>query len=123
MYEFRELCNLSEETKDGYFISSDMKKVWNVELNILSYFDYILCGDQVKNRKPHPETYLKVLAHFNMNPKNTLVLEDSLVGVEAAYKAGTICIMIPDLIAATPTQETQTFAIVETMHDVLKMMG
>ena len=42
MYEFRELCNLSEETKDGYFISSDMKKVWNVELNILSYFDYIL---------------------------------------------------------------------------------
>ena len=90
---------------------------------LISYFDYILCGDQVKNRKPHPETYLKVLAHFNMNPKNTLVLEDSLVGVEAAYKAGTICIMIPDLIAATPTQETQTFAIVETMHDVLKMMG
>lgn len=37
MYEFRELCNLNEETKDGYFISSDMKKVWNVELNILSY--------------------------------------------------------------------------------------
>ena len=47
---------------------------------LIDYFDYILCGDQVTKRKPHPETYLKVLDYFNINPKDTLVLEDSLVG-------------------------------------------
>lgn len=36
MYDFKELCDLNSETKDGYYISSNMKKVWNIELNILS---------------------------------------------------------------------------------------
>ena len=86
------------------------------------YFDYILCGDQVTKRKPHPETYLKVLDYFKVDSKQTLVLEDSLVGVEAAYRAGTMCIMIPDLIAPTKKQENQTIAIVKTMHEVISMI-
>ena len=90
---------------------------------LIDYFDYILCGDQVTKRKPHPETYLKVLDYFNINPKDTLVLEDSLVGVEAAYRAGTSCIMIPDLIAPTQKQIEQTIAIVKTMHEVIPMIG
>lgn len=90
---------------------------------LIDYFDYILCGDQVTKRKPHPETYLKVLDYFDIDPKETLVLEDSLVGVEAAYRAGTACIMIPDLIAPTQKQIDQTIAIVETMHEVIPMIG
>ena len=90
---------------------------------LIDYFDYILCGDQVTKRKPHPETYLKVLDYFNIDPKETLVLEDSLVGVEAAYRAGTACIMIPDLIAPTQKQSVQTIAIVKTMHEVIPMIG
>lgn len=90
---------------------------------LIDYFDYILCGDQVTKRKPHPETYLKVLDYFNIDPKETLVLEDSLVGVEAAYRAGTACIMIPDLIAPTQKQSEQTIAIVKTMHEVIPMIG
>ena len=90
---------------------------------LIDYFDYILCGDQVTKRKPHPETYLKVLDYFDIDPKETLVLEDSLVGVEAAYRAGTACIMIPDLIAPTQKQIEQTIAIVKTMHEVIPMIG
>ena len=89
---------------------------------LIDYFDYILCGDQVTKRKPHPETYLKVLDYFKVDSKQTLVLEDSLVGVEAAYRSGTMCIMIPDLIPPTNEQENQTIAIVKTMHEVISMI-
>ena len=90
---------------------------------LIDYFDYILCGDQVTKRKPDPETYLKVLDYFKMEASKALVLEDSLVGVEAAYRAGIPCIMIPDLIAPTQTQYDQTIAILKTMHEVVSMMG
>lgn len=89
---------------------------------LIDYFEYMLCGDQVTKRKPHPETYLKVLEHFNMDAKNALVLEDSLVGVEAAYRAGIPCVMVPDLIMPTKTQEDQAIAIVETLNEVISMI-
>ena len=89
---------------------------------LIDYFDYILCGDQGTKRKPHIDRYLKVLDYFKVDSKQTLVLEDSLVDVEAAYCAGTMCIMIPDLIAPTNEQENQTIAIVKTMHEVISMI-
>ena len=40
--------------------------------------------------------------------ENALVLEDSGVGVEAAYRAGIDCIQVPDIIAPTDVQKKQT---------------
>lgn len=90
-------------------------------LQLLSYFDYLLCGDEVTKRKPHPEIYQKVIQHFDISPSKTLVLEDSIVGVEAAYRAKANCIMVPDLIPATELQRQQTIAIVSSLHDVIHL--
>lgn len=90
-------------------------------LNLIQHFDYLLCGDEVTNRKPHPEIYNKVIQHFNIKPENALVLEDSIVGVEAAYRAHIPCIMIPDLIPAQDTQRKQAMAIVSSLHDVIDL--
>ena len=84
----------------------------NRALNLLrlsqleSYFDYILCGDEVTNSKPNPEIFLTVAANLNCAPSKCLVLEDSSLGILAAYHAGMMPIMIPDLLE--PNEEIQT---------------
>lgn len=34
-FELKEYCDLNEEVRCGYFVSQQMKKVWNIEMNIL----------------------------------------------------------------------------------------
>lgn len=91
-------------------------------LQLIDYFDYILCGDQVKKRKPHPEIYQTVLQHFDISPQYALVLEDSVVGVEAAYRAHIPCIMIPDLVSPSEKQEKEAIAIVSSLYDVIDLL-
>ena len=78
------------------------------KIGVYDRFDYVLCGDEVINRKPDPEIYLSVLKKMHTKPENALVLEDSVVGVEAAYRAGIDCIQVPDIIAPTDVQKKQT---------------
>ena len=77
-------------------------------VGVYDRFDYVLCGDEVINRKPNPEIYLSVLKQMDTDTRNALVLEDSVVGVEAAYRAGIDCIQVPDIIAPTDVQKKQT---------------
>ena len=66
---------------------------------IFERFASILCGDEVKKVKPDPEMYLKTAARLGVAPGNLLVLEDSRAGIAAAYAAGAIPVMVPDLLA------------------------
>lgn len=79
--------------------SSDRERM-NKQLekaSIRGYFDEIVCRDEVENTKPNPEIYLKVADKLNVNPKNCLVIEDSLAGVKAAYKANMKVLHVEDL--------------------------
>lgn len=78
------------------------------KIGVYDRFEYVLCGDEVTKRKPDPEIYLSVLHKMNTKAENAIVLEDSSVGVEAAYRAGIDCIQVPDLIAPTEIQKKQT---------------
>ena len=55
--------------------------------NLGAYFPVILDESFVDHGKPNPEIYLKVAAALNMDPKNCIVLEDSLSGVAAGKGA------------------------------------
>lgn len=92
------------------------------KLHLLDYFDYILCGNEVHLRKPNPEIYQKVLQYFHIMPQDALILEDSYVGVEAAYRANVPCIMIPDLAPACEKQRNETIAVVSSLLDVIDIL-
>lgn len=66
--------------------------------DIFSYFDYIITGDKVKNGKPSPDIFLLGAKTCGFNQNETLVVEDSSTGVEAALKGGFDVIMVPDLV-------------------------
>lgn len=64
------------------------------KLGIDKEFDVIVTGDQIENGKPNPETYVKVLGHLNINPKEAIVFEDAESGIKAAKAAGAWCIAV-----------------------------
>ena len=66
-------------------------------LELREMFDIVATRDDVENSKPDPEIYNLVMDELDSGPQETMVIEDSPAGVEAALNAGT------DVIAvATP---------------------
>lgn len=57
-----------------------------------TYFDEVVTGDEVRNRKPSPEIYETIGKRLNGKPENTLAIEDSFTGVLAAKRAGVRCV-------------------------------
>lgn len=91
-------------------------------LQLTQYFDYICCGDEVVERKPSPEAYLKVLAKMNTAPEDALVFEDSKVGVQAAWNARIPVIMVPDLMPPTEVQKRQAIKIIASLSEAVPII-
>ncbi len=51
-------------------------------------FDLILTHEDVKAPKPDPEGFLMAMKHFDAGSEDTVIFEDSDVGIEAARKTG-----------------------------------
>lgn len=57
-------------------------------LGLTDMFDLILTGESVKNGKPDPEIYILTMEQLGVTPEETLVFEDSEVGLKAAEDSG-----------------------------------
>ena len=62
----------------------------------VALFDVICTSDDVKNVKPDPELYEKVLSHFDIEPGEAIVFEDSANGSLAAIRANIPCVIVPN---------------------------
>lgn len=58
------------------------------KLGIAHLVDRVYSNQDVKNSKPNAEIYLQCMADAGVNPNETLILEDSKHGREAAVKSG-----------------------------------
>lgn len=79
--------------KTGLASSSDRTLVNRVlrALGIIQYFDIIVTGDEVANKKPFPDVYERVLEIAGISSGQAAAVEDSAAGVEAAKCAGIYC--------------------------------
>ncbi|HHF6615028.1 TPA: beta-phosphoglucomutase family hydrolase [Haemophilus influenzae] len=57
-------------------------------LAIAPYFNAIVSADDVKEHKPHPETFLRCAELIQANPSRCIVFEDADLGVQAGLNAG-----------------------------------
>jgi beta-phosphoglucomutase len=55
---------------------------------IRQYFKAVVNSSHITKGKPDPEIYLKAALLLNVDPKNCLVFEDAVVGINAAKAAG-----------------------------------
>ncbi|MFW3480248.1 HAD family hydrolase [Aerococcus urinaeequi] len=116
------LDTLAAKNIDCYVASSSNIETVEYLLDatgIRKYLKGVLGGDQVENAKPDPEIYLKVVADFNLDKEKTIVLEDSIHGVNAAYQAGLDVIMVPDLVAPDDETYDRVLAVVGRLGDAL----
>ncbi|MGB5821986.1 MAG: beta-phosphoglucomutase [Saonia sp.] len=66
------------------------------KVKLLAYFDAIVDGNEVTKAKPDPEVFLMAANQLDVLPKNCVVFEDALAGIEAANRAGMISVGIGD---------------------------
>lgn len=71
----------------------------------LARLDHVAAGDDVSNRKPDPEIYMVASDKLGVPRERCLVVEDSLIGLQAAVGAGMPCI-----ITTTPSTASQDFS-------------
>ncbi|ELV7528129.1 HAD-IA family hydrolase [Edwardsiella ictaluri] len=48
----------------------------------------LISGDDTKRTKPHPDPYLAMLQCLHVSPEQTIVIEDTDLGIKAATEAG-----------------------------------
>lgn len=65
-------------------------------IDMQRYFDIVITADDITNPKPHPETFLKCAELMDVDPKECVVFEDGILGMQAAEKAGMMVIDIND---------------------------
>ena len=86
---------------------------------IKDYFSHIITADDVERGKPDPEVFLRGAGKMNINPSKTMVFEDSINGVKAAYGAGMLPVMIPDKL--TPAEDIEDM-LYKKFDDFLKVI-
>ena len=67
--------------------SKNTKKILK-QIDLQAYFDTISDGTNIKKSKPDPKDFLKAAEMLGHAPKDCLVVEDAMAGIEAAFKGG-----------------------------------
>ncbi|MBU2948692.1 beta-phosphoglucomutase [Zobellia uliginosa] len=71
------------------------------KVNLLTYFDAIVDGNDVTKAKPDPEVFLIAAGKLATAPEKCLVFEDAVAGIQAANNAKMLSIGIghPDILS------------------------
>lgn len=91
------LATMTTQTQLDIY-SKKNKKMIN-QMDISQVFDFIITKDDVNNKKPNPEVYNKIMHHYNADPSECLIFEDSYTGVLASKNAGIEVINLYDKYA------------------------
>lgn len=87
------------------------------QIGLGDYFDAVSDGNHIVNSKPDPEVFLKAAEYLSEPPKDCLVVEDALAGIEAAVRGGFKSAGLGE--AALHEQVTYSM---ESVRDLLKLV-
>lgn len=73
-------------------------------IGIEHLLDYSVSGDEVDNPKPHPEVFKRSMEHLGYSADETVIFEDSTIGIEAAARTGSIVIVVDSSSGVTKEQ-------------------
>jgi len=91
---------LKQLKDDGYMVyvaSNAIRETVKLLLyhsGLMEYVDYFISNEDVKNSKPNSEIYLRCMTHSGVNPDETLIIEDSPRGIEAARNSKAHLLMV-----------------------------
>lgn len=85
-------------------------------------FEKLCSGRDVPAGKPAPDIYLLGAASLELNPEECLALEDAPAGIESAFRAGCLPVLIPDQDRADETTLPRLYAIADSLADVIGIL-
>lgn len=99
------------------FLASKGKKM---VLGTSADSSHIITANDVERGKPDPEVFLRGAGKLNINPSKTVVFEDSVNGVKAAYGAGMMPVMIPDKLTPAEDIEDMLYKKFDNFHEAVE---
>lgn len=88
------------------------------EAGLYDYFQVVMGGDQLKRSKPEPDIYLMTCEKMGIEPERVYAIEDSHNGIRAAYRAGMMPVMVPDILPATEEMQEMSVAVYDDLLQV-----
>ena len=76
-------------------IRTSVEYVLNM-LEVTEYFDEIIGNDEGFSPKPSPDIYVEAMRRLHVLPEDTIIVEDSPHGIEAAQKSGAFILKVKD---------------------------
>jgi HAD superfamily hydrolase (TIGR01509 family) len=89
---------------------------------LLGHFKAVATRYDVERGKPHPDVYLEAARRLDVAPERCIAFEDSNVGLTAAHAAGTMAIMVPDIVPPSPEVRAKCVKVVPDLHAALTLL-
>jgi len=93
---------LKKIKSDGYIIACatnsirSTAKLQLIRRGFFEYIDFFYSNQDVRNPKPNSEMYLKCMIDSQVNPNETVIVEDSHIGRKAALSSGAYLCAVED---------------------------
>jgi len=82
----------------------------------LEWFDAVITGDDVTEKKPDPRVYLVTAEKLGIAPERCIVFEDAPAGVASAKAAGMTCVAVTSSVDADRLADADL--VVDTLAEV-----
>ena len=92
------------------------------DLGLLDGFTALCSGKDVPRGKPAPDIYLHGAATLGIAPEDCLAIEDSPAGIEAAWRAGCMAVIVPDQDQPGEEVLSRSFAKADSLLDVMELL-
>lgn len=85
-------------------VASSSPRAWVIghlkRLELSSYFDFMVCMEDVPQVKPAPDLYLAALYGLGLSPHEVIAFEDSPNGITAARRAKIFTVGVPNAVSS-----------------------
>ncbi|WP_338884156.1 HAD-IA family hydrolase [Xenorhabdus sp. TH1] len=119
------IAALQQDGTNFGFVSTAPRNVCLANLSLLDLHEppALISGDDVERTKPFPDPYLAMLKLKKMDVQQTLVIEDTDLGIAAAKQAGIPWIYAWPHALSVAEQYEQASCVIEKLMDIPQFSG
>jgi len=92
-------------------VTSTRRHLTEIALDTIGreFFVAVVCGDEVRRPKPHPDPYLRAAELIGGDPTRCVAIEDSPIGIASAEAASCVVVAIPNDVDIEPAPTRYVF--------------
>jgi HAD superfamily hydrolase (TIGR01509 family) len=120
------LADLKASGVKTALVTMSMRRMATSVVDLIDFdaFDIVIAGDDTTRPKPYPDAYLQACAALDVDPADTVAIEDSPNGLRAALASGAVSLGVPLMLSLTgvgahalwPTLEGRTTDDLRALH-------